>query len=32
VKEFKPIAMRSDKTDASFAGMIQHCSAVINSR
>ena len=32
LKEFKRIAMRSDKTDASFAGMINLCAAVINSR
>ena len=32
LKEFKRIAMRSDKTDASFAGMIHLCAAVINSR
>lgn len=32
LKEFKRIAMRSDKTDASFAAMINLCAAVINSR
>jgi hypothetical protein len=32
LKEFKRIAMRSDKTDQSFAAMIQLASAVINSR
>jgi transposase len=32
LKEFKRIAMRSDKTDTSFAAMIHLCSAVINSR
>ena len=32
LKEFKRIAMRSDKTDTSFAGMINLCAAVINSR
>ena len=32
LKEFKRIAMRSDKTDASFAGMVNLCAAVINSR
>jgi transposase len=32
LKEFKRIAMRSDKTDASFGAMIQLVSAVINSR
>lgn len=32
VKEFKRIAMRSDKTGASFAAMINLCSAIINSR
>ncbi len=32
LKEFKRIAMRSDKTDSSFAAVIQLVSAVINSR
>ena len=32
LKEFKRIAMRSDKTDTSFESMIYLCSAVINSR
>ena len=32
LKEFKRIAMRSDKTDQSFAGMIDIAAAVINSR
>jgi transposase len=32
LKEFKRIAMRSDKTDGSFAAMINLCAAVINSR
>jgi transposase len=32
LKEFKRIAMRSDKTDKSFEAMIYLCSAVINSR
>jgi transposase len=32
LKEFKRIAMRSDKTDQSFAAMIHACAAVINSR
>lgn len=32
LKEFKRIAMRSDKTDTSFAAMIYTCAAVINSR
>lgn len=32
LKEFKRIAMRSDKTDSSFASMIYLCSSVINSR
>lgn len=32
IKEFKRIAMRSDKTDQSFAAMIHACAAVINSR
>jgi len=30
--EFKRIAMRSDKTDTSFAAMISACAAIINSR
>ena len=32
LKEFKRIAMRSDKTDTSYAAMITLCSALINSR
>ena len=32
LKEFKRIAMRSDKTDRSYAAMINLCSAIINSR
>jgi len=32
LKEFKRIAMRSDKTDTSFAAMIHLAAAVINSR
>ena len=32
LKEFKRVAMRSDKTDTSFAAMIQLGAAVINSR
>jgi len=32
IKEFKRLAMRSDKTDHSFAAMIYTCAAVINSR
>ncbi len=32
LKEFKRIAMRSDKTDKSFKAMIYVCSAIINSR
>ena len=32
LKEFKRIAMRSDKTDQSFSAIIYLCSAVINSR
>ena len=32
LKEFKRIAMRSDKTDHSFAAMIYACAAVINAR
>ncbi len=32
LKEFKRVAMRSDKTDESFEAMIYLCSAIINSR
>ncbi|MGD9802100.1 MAG: hypothetical protein AB7E81_19150 [Hyphomicrobiaceae bacterium] len=32
LKEFKRIAMRADKTDASFAAIIHRVAAVINSR
>jgi transposase len=32
LKEFKRIAMRSDKTDTSFAGMINLCAAMLSSR
>ena len=32
LKEFKRIALRSDKTDSSFAAVITLVSAVINSR
>ena len=32
LKEFKRIAMRSDKTDTSYAAMINICAAIINSR
>jgi transposase len=32
LKEFKRIAMRSDKTDTSFVAMIYLGSAIINSR
>jgi transposase len=32
IKEFKRIAMRGDKTDTSFTGMINLCAAVICSR
>ena len=32
LKEFKRIAMRSEKTDTSYAAMICLCSAIINSR
>jgi transposase len=32
LKEFKRIAMRSDKTDQSFEAMIYLCSAIINAR
>lgn len=31
LKEFKRIAMRSDKTDHSFAAMIYACATVLNS-
>ena len=32
LKEFKRIALRSDKTDQSFEAMIYACAAIINSR
>jgi Transposase and inactivated derivatives len=32
LKEFKRIAMRADKTDASFCAIIQLAAAVLNSR
>ncbi len=32
LKEFKRVAMRSDKTDTSFAAMISLAAAIINSR
>jgi transposase len=32
LKEFKRIALRSDKTDQSFAAMIYACATLINSR
>ena len=32
LKEFKAIAMRSEKTDRNFQTMIYACAAVINSR
>ncbi|MCV6600588.1 MAG: IS5 family transposase [Cohaesibacter sp.] len=32
LKEFKRIAMRSDKTDASYGAMICLCAAIINAR
>ncbi|MCV6546541.1 MAG: transposase [Cohaesibacter sp.] len=32
LKEFKRIAMRSDKTDESFKAMIYACSVIINAR
>lgn len=32
LKEFKRIAMRSDKTDTSFAAMIHLCAGIINAR
>ena len=32
LKEFKRIAMRSEKTDTSYAAMIKLCAALINSK
>ena len=32
LKEFKRIAMRSDKTDTSYAAIINLCAGIINSR
>lgn len=32
LKEFKAVALRSDKTDKSFQSIIYACAAVINSR
>jgi len=32
LKDFRRIAMRSDKTDTSFSAMIHACAALINSR
>jgi len=32
LKEFKRIAIRSDKTDTSFTAMIYLCASLINSR
>ncbi|MBV8401183.1 MAG: transposase, partial [Acetobacteraceae bacterium] len=32
LKEFKRIAMRSDKTDHSFGAMVNLAAAIINSR
>ena len=32
LKEFKRIAMRSDKTDTSYSAMINLCARIINSR
>ena len=32
LKDFRRIAMRFDKTDASFSAMIYACTALINSR
>ncbi|HTJ88949.1 MAG TPA: IS5/IS1182 family transposase, partial [Acidocella sp.] len=32
LKEFKRIAMRSDKTDQAFSAMIHLVAAIINSR
>lgn len=32
LKEFKRVAMRSDKTDSSFAAMVTLGAAIINSR
>jgi hypothetical protein len=31
-KEFKGIAMRSDKTDTSYSAMINLCAGIVNSR
>lgn len=32
LKEFKGVAMRSEKTDTHYASMIYACAAIINSR
>lgn len=32
LKDFRRIALRSDKTDTSFAAMINACAALLNSR
>ena len=32
LKDFRRIAMRSDKTDTSFAAMINACAALLNSK
>ena len=32
LKDFRRIAMRSDKTDTSFSAMIHACAALLNSR
>ena len=32
LKDFRRIALRSDKTDASFSAMIHACAALLNSR
>lgn len=32
LKDFRRIAMRSDKTDTSFSAMIYACAALLNSR
>ncbi len=32
LKDFRRIAMRSDKTDVSFSAMIHACAALLNSR
>ena len=32
LKDFRRIAMRSDKTDTSFSAMIHACAALLNTR